>query len=153
MNKNIVIKANEYNKIDGKNAHHSTTKELSLGKASQPENQAMEIAATIWKETDAQTLTALAELPLHQVMDLSILVCQTLLYFQDAYRFPLLYNPENPSVERIGLQGGVLPISVCTENPNIQRDIQDFSQAINNQGELLGERLRVLSKILEEMGY
>lgn len=51
------------------------------------------------------------------------------------------------------MQGGVLPIEVCIDNPSINQDIQEMSQAISDQGELLGERLRILAHILDEMGY
>lgn len=153
MNKNIVITADQYDRIDGSNAYSSDTKKLTLGKSAQAENKSMPIAATIWKQKDEGSMNAVAEVPFHQVLDMAILACQSLVYFQEAYRYPLLYNPENPSVERIGLQGGVMPISVCMENPHITEDIQDFSQAINDLGELTGERLRVLARILKEMGY
>jgi hypothetical protein len=46
-----------------------------------------------------------------------------------------------------------MPVAVCTENPNINVDIKAFSQAINDLGELNGERLRVLTRMLEEMEY
>lgn len=45
---------------------------------------------------------------------------------------------------------GALPVSVCTENPNTNKEIQDFSQALSDLGELTGERLRTLSRILKE---
>ena len=45
----------------------------------------------------------------------------------------------------------MLPVSICTENPNINKDIQDFSQALNDLGELTGERLRTLTRILKEL--
>ena len=42
-------------------------------------------------------------------------------------------------------------MSICTENPNITKDIQDFSQALNDLGELTGERFRTLARIVEEL--
>jgi hypothetical protein len=80
-----------------------------------------------------------------------IVLSRTLLYFKEAYRLPLLYDPDNPTIERIGLQGEVLPVSICTGNPNINKDIQDFSQVLNDLGELTGERLRTLTRILKEL--
>ena len=74
-----------------------------------------------------------------------------MLYFKEAYRMPLLYNPENPTVERVGVQGGVLPVMVCTENPAIDSDIKKFSQALSDLGELTGERLRTLTRMIEEL--
>lgn len=151
MNKNVVIEAGQYDKIDGKNAYRSDIKRLTLGRPALDGNKTMQIAAQIWRENAAGELEISMELPIHQVMDLMILLSRTLLFFREAYRLPLLYDPQKPTVERIGLQGGVMPITVCTENPNIKEEIQAFSQALSNLGELTGERLRVLSRILEEM--
>ena len=114
-------------------------------------NQAMQIAAQLWTAQEDGTLKMSAELPIHQVFDLMIVLSRTLLYFKEAYRLPLLYDPDNPTIERIGLQGEALPVSICAENPNINKDIQDFSQALNDLGELTGERLRTLTRILKEL--
>lgn len=153
MNKNIVVTADEYDRIDGKYAGDSDIKRLTLGQMTQKDNKTQDMVATIWKQVDNQSLEALTELPVHQVLDMTILLCKALAYFQEAYRFPLLYNPSNPLIERIGLQGGAMPVSICMDNPNLNKDIQDFLQSINNSGECIGERLRVLTSILEEMGY
>lgn len=153
MNKDIVMIANQYDRIDGKNAYKSDIKRLTLGTPTLEINKNMKIAAQIWKETANGELEISTELPIHQVLDLMIFLSRALLYFREAYRLPLLYDPAKPTVERIGIQGGVLPVSVCIENPNINEDIQKFSQALNDLGELTGERLRVLSRILEEMEY
>lgn len=105
----------------------------------------------MWTAQEDGTLRIDTELPIHQVFDLMIILSRTLLYFKEAYRFPLLYDPDNPTIERIGLQGNALPVSICTENPNITKDIQDFSQALNDLGELTGERFRTLARIVEEL--
>ena len=54
-------------------------------------------------------------------------------------------------MERIGVQGGVLPVEICVDNPNINEDIQTFSQSLSDLGELTGERLRTLTHIIEEL--
>lgn len=151
MNERIVVAANGYDRVDGRNAYHSDIKRLTLGAPSLKENQAMQIAAQLWTAQEDGTLKMSAELPIHQVFDLMIVLSRTLLYFKEAYRFPLLYDPNNPTIERIGLQGAALPVSVCTDNPNINKDIQDFSQALSDLGELTGERLRTLTRILKEL--
>ena len=46
-----------------------------------------------------------------------------------------------------------MSVSVCTDNEKIDEDIRLFQQALGEDGELLGERLRTLSRILKEMGY
>lgn len=151
VNKDIVIVSEGYNRIDGKNAYHSDIKRLTLGTPVMEENKNMQIAMQIWKEKKDGTQSIAMELPIHHIMDFMLLLSRTMLYFREAYRYPLLYNPDNPVVERMGIQGGVLPVNVCIDNPNIDDDIKKFSQALSDLGELTGERMRTLSRILEEM--
>lgn len=152
MNENVVITAEGYDKIDGRNAYKSDIKKLTLGKPMLEENKSAQIAAQIWREEGGKLVMDM-ELPVHRILDLMIFLSRTLLYFREAYRLPLLYDPEKPSVERVGLQGGVMPVSVCIDNPDINDDIQLFLQSINDSGEIIGERLRVISRILEELEY
>lgn len=153
MNEKIVMAADGYDRIDGRNAYRSEIKRLTLGAPVLEENKKMQIAAQIWKKNVEGQLEIDTELPIHQVFDLMIFLSRTLLHFRDAYRLPLLYDPQNPTVERVGIQGDVMPVAVFTENPTINEDIQAFSQALNDLGEINGERLRVLTRILEEMEY
>ena len=151
MNEKIVLTAQGYDRVDGRNAYQSTVKKLTLGAPVNEENKKMQIAAQLWKENKDGELEISMELPIHQIFDLIIFLSRTLLYFKEAYRFPLLYNPDNPTVERIGVQGGVLPVEICVDNPNINEDIQTFSQSLSDLGELTGERLRTLTHIIEEL--
>ena len=151
MNEKMVVTAYGYDRLDGRNAHHSDIKRITLGAPVLKENQSMQIAAQLWTAQEDGTLRIDTELPIHQVFDLMIILSRTLLYFKEAYRFPLLYDPDNPTIERIGSQGNALPVSICTENSNITKDIQDFSQALNDLGELTGERFRTLARIVEEL--
>ena len=151
MYEKIVLTAQGYDRVDGRNAYQSTVKKLTLGAPVNEENKKMQIAAQLWKENKDGELEISMELPIHQIFDLMIFLSRTLLYFKEAYRFPLLYNPDNPTVERIGVQGGVLPVEICVDNPNINEDIQTFSQSLSDLGELTGERLRTLTHIIEEL--
>lgn len=151
MKEHIVVTAQGYDRVDGRNAYRSGLKRLTLGAPVREENKPMQIAAQLWAAREDGTLEVSAELPIHQVFDLMIVLSRTLLYFKEAYRLPLLYNPDRPAIERIGLQGEALPLSICTDNPHIDQDIQAFSQALSDLGELTGERLRTLTRILEEL--
>ncbi len=151
MNENIVMTVDGYDRIDGRNAYRSDIKRLTLGVPMLEENKKMQIAAQVWKANADGQPEIYLELPIHQVLDLMVFLSRTLLYFREAYRLPLLYDPDKPTVERIGVQGGVMPVAVCTDNPNINAAIQAFSQALNDLGEINGERLRVLTRILQEM--
>ena len=151
MKEKTVMVSNGYDRIDGRNAYQSDIKRLTLGAPMLEENKKMQIAAQIWKLDKGGELILAQELPVHQIFDLIIFLSRTLLYFKEAYRLPLLYDPEKPTVERIGVQGGVLPVEICVDNQSINEDIKKFAQSLNDLGELIGERQRVLSRILEEL--
>lgn len=151
MKEKIVMESKDYDRIDGRNAYQSHRKRITLGAPMEEENKNMEIAAQIWKQDKDGEFILDKELPIHQIFDLMILLSRSLLYFKEAYRLPLLYDPENTSVDRVGIQEGVLPIEVYTDNENINEDIKEFAQSLNNLGELIGERQRVLTSILEEL--
>ena len=151
MNEKVILTAENYDRIDGRNAYWSAVKRLTLGSPCWEENKNMQIAAQLWKENKNRELEISMELPIHQIFDLMIFLSRTLLYFKEAYRFPLLYSPDNATVDRIGIQGGILPIEICVANPDINKDIQEFFQSLSDLGELTGERLRTLIRILEEL--
>lgn len=151
MNEKVVMVSNDYDRIDGRNTYQSDIKRLTLGAPMLEENKKMQIAAQIWKNDKDGELILAQELPIHQIFDLMIFLSRTLLYFKEAYRLPLLYDPEKPTVERVGVQGRVLPVEVCVDNQNINEDIKAFAQSLNDLGEIIGERQRVLSRILEEL--
>ena len=149
MNEKVVMVSNDYDRIDGRNAYQSDIKRLTLGAPMLEENKKMQIAAQIWKNDKDGELILAQELPIHLIFDLMIFLSRTLLYFKEAYRLPLLYDPEKPTVERVGVQGGVLPVEVCVDNQNITEDIKAFAQSLNDLGDIIGERQRVLRRILE----
>lgn len=148
-----VIVSENYENIDGRKAGNTDAKGLSLGLAQWNDRGKLDISAKVWRYTGEKWSRQSEELPMHRVLDLAILICRSSLFFQDAYRFPKLYDPEHTTIDRIGLQGDAMNVSVCTENPMIDDDIKLFSQALSDDGEMIGERLRVLSSVLKEMGY
>lgn len=148
-----VIVSDNYEAIDGRHSPQSDAKGLSLGLAQWNDRGKVDISAKVWRYTGEKWSRQSEELPMHRVLDLAILICRSSLYFQDAYRYPGLYDPESPQIDRIGLQGGAMNVAVCTENPMIDEDIRLFSQALSEDGELIGERLRALSRLLKDMGY
>lgn len=148
-----VIVCENYENVDGKYAYNSDAKGISLGLAQWNDRGKVDISAKVWRHTGGKWSRQSEELPLHRVLDLAILVCRAKLHFQDAYKYDKLYDPENPVIDRVGLQGDAMTVEVCKENEMVDEDIQLFNQVLSNDGELLGERLRVLSRILKEMGY
>lgn len=148
-----VIVAEDYENIDGRKAYNSDAKGLSLGLAQWNDRGKVEISAKVWRYTGSKWSRQSEELPLHRVLDLAILIARTKLHFQDAYRYKELYNTKQPVIDRVGLQGDAMTVAVCVENELIDEDIKLFSQVLSNDDELISERLRTLSRILEEMGY
>ena len=148
-----VIVTEDYENIDGRKAYNTDAKGLSLGLAQWNDRGKLDISAKVWRYTGEKWSRQSEELPMHRVLDLAILTCRSYLYFQNAYRYPKLYDPDNPMIDRVGLQGDAMTIEVCKENPMIDEDIQLFSQALSQDGEIIGERLSVLSRLLREAGY
>ena len=148
-----VIVTEDYENIDGRKAYNTDAKGLSLGLAQWNDRGKLDISAKVWRYTGEKWSRQSEELPMHRVLDLAILTCRSYLYFQNAYRYPKLYDPDNPQIDRVGLQGDAMTIEVCKDNPMIDEDIQLFSQALSQDGEIIGERLSVLSQLLKEAGY
>jgi len=148
-----VIVTEDYENIDGRKAYNTDAKGLSLGLAQWNDRGKLDISAKVWRYTGEKWSRQSEELSMHRVLDLAILTCRSYLYFQNAYRYPKLYDPDNPMIDRVGLQGDAMTIEVCKDNPMIDEDIQLFSQALSQDGEIIGERLSVLSRLLKEAGY
>lgn len=149
-----VVVAEDYERIDGRSAYDSDAKGLSLGLAQWNDRGRVDISAKVWRYTGEKWSRQSEELPLHRVLDLAILACRAQFYFQEeAYRFPKGYDPEHPQIDRVGLQGDAMTVEVCRRNGHIDEDVQLFQQALARNGELLGERMAVLARILGELGY
>lgn len=148
-----VIVSENYESVDGRYAYHSDAKGLSLGLAQWNDRGRVDISAKVWRYTGEKWSRQSEELPLHRVLDLAILIIRSKAYMQEAYRYKKLYDPEHQVIDRVGLQGDAMTVSVCTENERLDEDIRLFRQALNNDDEIIGERLRILSNLLKEMGY
>ena len=148
-----VIVSENYENIDGRRAYDSDTKGLSLGLAQWNDRGKVEISAKVWRYTGEKWSRQSEELPLHRVIDLAILVCRARQHFKEAYSFEKFYDPDNTQIDRIGLQGDAMTVSVCTDNPLIDEDIKLFADVLSKDDEMIGERLAMLSRLLKELGY
>lgn len=148
-----VIISENYENVDGRFANKTDAKGLSLGLAQWNDRGKVDISAKVWRYTGEKWSRQSEELPLHRVLDLAILVTRSMAHFREAYRYPNLYDTDNPVIDRVGLQGDAMTVEVCTDNDKINEDIKLFSQALSDDDELNGERLRTLSRILKELGY
>jgi hypothetical protein len=148
-----VIVSDNYENVDGRYAYNTDAKGLSLGLAQWNDRGKVDISAKVWRYTGEKWSRQSEELPLHRVLDLAILVCRAKLHFREAYRYEKLYDTAKPIIDRVGLQGDAMTVAVCTDNEKIDEDIQLFRQVLSNDDELIGERLKTLSRILKELGY
>lgn len=148
-----VIVSENYERVDGRQCYDSDAKGLSLGLAQWNDRGRVEISAKVWRYTGEKWSRQSEELPLTRVIDLAILVARTEAYFREAYRYPKLYDPEHPQIDRIGMQGDALNVAVATDNERIDEDIALFRDALAQDDELLSERLRILAQVLKEAGY
>ena len=149
-----VIAVEDYEAIDDHRFPATDAKGLSLGLAQWNDRGKLDISAKVWRHTGGKWSRQSEELPLHRVLDLAILTARACQYFrEESYRHPEFYDPEHPVIDRVGLEGDAMTVSVCTENPMIRDDIKLFSQALSNEGERLGERFSILARLLKEMGY
>lgn len=150
-NLKTIVVAENYGNVDGASAYQSTIDQLTIGEPQLEVNQTSQIAVQIWEKACDDSVNLKQELPIHQVFDLMILVSQTLLHFKEAYRQPLLYDPEQTVLDKVGLQGDFLPISINFENPNLNQAIQLFANNLSDLDELLSERQNILRRILAEV--
>jgi hypothetical protein len=148
-----VIVSEDYDQIDGRYAGCSDAKGLSVGLAQWNDRGKVDVSAKIWRYTGEKWSRQSEEMPLHRVLDLAMLICRAKTYFQEAYRYPKLYDENNTTIDRVAIQGGALDVSVCTNNEMIDEDIVLLRDALNKDDELLSERLHRLSAMLREMGY
>lgn len=149
-----VIAVEDYEVIDSHRYPHTDAKCLSLGLAQWNERGRLDISAKVWRHTGGKWSRQSEELPLHRVLDLAILIARACLFFQEeSYRHKEGYDPEHPVIDRVGLEGDAMTVTVCTENPMIHEDIELFSQTLAKEGDRLGERFATLARLLKEMGY
>lgn len=147
-----VIVATDYENID-RYGKSSDAKGLSLGLAQWNDRGNVDISAKVWRYTGEKWSRQSEELPISRVIDLAILICRAKQYFMESYRFPKMYDENNPVIDRIGLQGDAMTVEVCTDNEMIEKDITLFSDALSREDECLSERLHLLANMLNDMGY
>lgn len=146
-----VIVSEDYERIDGRQAPASDAKGLSLGLAQWNERGKVDISAKVWRHTGGKWSRQSEELPLHRVLDLAILIVKTRKVFLERYHKNEKDYPNYPLLERIGLQGDAMNVSVCVDNAFIADDLDLFESALAKDDEIISERLRVLMSLLEAL--
>lgn len=146
-----VIVSEDYDKIDGNYANNSDAKGLSLGLAQWNDRGNLEISAKVWRHTGEKWSRQSEEMPLHRVLDLAILIVKSRLFFMERYHKNEKDYPNYPLLDRVGLQGGAMNVSICTDNDQIESDLDLFDEVLHKDDELISERLRTLSGLLREL--
>lgn len=148
-----VITVENYENVDGRAAYESEAKGLSVGLAQWNDRGRVDASAKVWRYTGEKWSRQSEELPLHRVLDLAILIVRTKRFLnEESYRYEAGYDPEKPLIDRIGVQGDAMSVTVCTDNPRLSGDLKLLSEAFARDGELLGERMSVLKQELIEAG-
>jgi hypothetical protein len=146
-----VIVSEEYERVDGRKAPSSDAKGLSLGLAQWNERGNVDISAKIWRHTGGKWSRQSEEMPLHRVLDLSILIVRTQIHFRERYMKKNEDYRQYPRLDRIGLQGGAMNVDICLDNEHIETDIELFDECLHKDDEILAERLSVLKKLLQDL--
>jgi len=146
-----VIVSEEYDRIDGRKAHNSDAKGLSLGLAQWNERGNVDISAKVWRHTGGKWSRQSEELPLHRVLDLAILIVKSRKVFLERYHKNEKDYPNYPQLDRIGLQGDAMNVSVCEDNPYIDADLDLFEAALAKDDEIISERLNVLGGLIKDL--
>ncbi len=141
-----IVVCDDYQKVNENRSAETDAFQISVGIKQNECTNEENLAARIGSETGM-------EIPLLQLIDLTILFCQTKVYFQDAYRYKNYYDSEKMQLARVGLQGGAMTVAIDKNNPTLDHDIKDFAALLSKEDERISERLFVLSRILKEAGY
>ncbi|MBB6480162.1 DUF6530 family protein [Spirochaeta isovalerica] len=147
-----VIVSEDYDKIDGRKSGDTDAMGLSLGLAQWNDRGNVDISAKIWRHTGEKWSRQSEELPFHRVLDLAIMIGRAKLFFQERYHMNEKDYPGYPHLDRIGLQGGAMNFSICTDNDKLEDDIKLFDDCLHKDDEILSERMQVLGGILKELG-
>ena len=136
---------------DGRFADDSDAKGLSLGLAQWNDRGNIDISAKIWRHSGQKWSRQSEEMPLHRVLDLAILICKSKLFFNERYYKTEKDYPEFPLLDRIGLQGGAMNVSICEDNEHIKNDLKLFDECLHKDDEIISERLSTLSGLLKKI--
>jgi len=148
-----VVVSENYDRIDGRFSPDTDAKGLSLGLAQWNDRGKVDISAKVWRHTGDKWSRQSEEMPLHRVLDLAILICRTKLYFAQRYHIKDSDYSAFPTIEKIGLQGDAMNISICVENEMIDEDMKLFDDCLHQDDEIISERLQALSSLLKQLEY
>jgi len=145
-----ILALEEYEHADGNKAGNSEAKGLSIGLAQWNSEDSSEVSAKIWRHTGDKWSRQSEEMPLHRILDLTILVARARLLFRRYRPTDLGEKPGYPLIDNIHIQGTDLPVSACTESETFDTDVGKFESALNREEVFLKQRFDILTGILSE---
>ncbi len=145
-----ILALENYESSDGNKAGESEAKGLSIGLAQWNAEGHHEVSAKIWRHTGEKWSRQSEEMPLHRVVDLTILIARARLLFKRFQPTDLDKKPGYPLIDQINLQGTELPISACTESETFEGDVEPFQNALSEEEIILKHRFDILTDILTE---
>lgn len=145
-----VIVLENYEKIDGNYPSTETdAKGLSLGLAQWNEQDVLDISAKIWRYSGEKWSRQSEEMPLHRALDLAILICKSMQYFDHTSK----ENGTSNVISEVTLQANSMPVTICESNESINKHIGLFKKCLQRDKNILVERLEMLASILKKQGY
>ncbi|MHB9131152.1 MAG: DUF6530 family protein [Armatimonadota bacterium] len=134
-----ILVLENYDAIDGLRAGKETdAKGLSIGWAQWNGPGDNEMSAKVWRHSGEKWSRQSEELPFHRVFDLAIMITDAMLWNQTI----------GPTHHQI--QGEDVEVSIDKENARLQGLLQKHLQ---ENGEVLSIRLKILSEQLRKLGY
>ncbi len=145
-----ILALEEYEQADGHKAGNSEAKGLSIGLAQWNSEDSSEVSAKIWRHTGDKWSRQSEEMPLHRILDLTILVARARLLFRRYRPTDLSDKPGYPLIDTIHIQGAALPVSACKESETFDTDVGKFERALTSEEVFLKQRFDILTRILSE---
>jgi len=134
-----ILVLNGYEAIDGKYAGNSDAQGLSLGWAQWNDRGMVDLSAKVWRYTGEKWSRQSEELPLHRVLDLSILIAIAEM------------TGQGKVTTSVKIQGEDADIEISPEiGPN---DLALMKKYLDGNNEYLSERFAILAQLLRQLGY
>lgn len=148
-----VLVLEDYNLIDGPYAGPDTDAQgLSLGLAQWNERGNVDISAKVWRHTGERWSRQSEELPLHRVLDLTLLICEAQKHIKKTNCSVKPKELEASVFGTINLQDKSLPVVINSENQQIGEDLELFKKCLDEDQEWIIPRLTLLAQALKDLG-
>lgn len=129
-----IIEVADYDCFDGPYSGQSDAKCLSIGVAQWNDGLSHTLSAKVWRQSDNRWSRQSEELPLHRVLDLATLICET-------------------KSSTLGNELATITDFPITKINDSQLHNQILKEELDKSNEHLDKSLRRLSNALKRLGY